>query len=128
MKLILWLLAAVLSIAALLIAVQGYWILTRTTEQDVRQLVSNNLKLGSSSEDIFHFLDEHGFEHSAIREAGPTTVLEEAGYPASTRIISAGRDNTSRTWISTGQVAIYFILDASDRLQSYIVEESFTSF
>lgn len=91
-------------------------------------MISQNLSPGASSEEIIAFLDSRGIHHGSVERVGYyKDVLLDAGFDPDTKIIGAIIPDTSRTFISTSDISIYFILDEDYRLQEYIVDEVFTS-
>jgi hypothetical protein len=105
-----------------------WWYLHRTTVAEVESMISQNLSPGASSEEIIAFLDSRGIDHGSVERVGYyNSVLLDAGFDPDTKIIGAIIPDTSRTFISTSDISIYFILDEDYRLQEYIVNEVFTS-
>jgi hypothetical protein len=121
--------AAVIAVGVgLLGGLHLWWYLHRTTVAEVETMISQNLSPGASSEEVIAFLDSKGIDHSSVRRAEYDSVVLDAGFDPDTKIIGAIIRDTSRTFVSTSDIQIYFILDDGYRLQEYIVREVFTSF
>lgn len=131
-RLLLYLLA-VAAVIAVGVGVLGglelWWHLHRTTVAEVESMISQNLSPGASSEEVIVFLDSRGIDHGSVERVGHyNSVLLDAGFDPDTKIIVALIPDTSRTFISTSDIRIDFILDDDYRLQEYIIRERFTSF
>jgi hypothetical protein len=114
-------------LVVVLVGVQAYWLATRTTEGDVRNLVENNLDEDATSDEIVDFLNSRGIDNSGVTTEDSSTVLD-AGYPKQTSYIVAIMQDTSRWFTGTSGIQIYFILDGDLRMRDYIIEEFITTF
>lgn len=121
--------APIVALVALAVSAQGYWLLARTTVDDVESMIETNLPIGSSEEDVLSFLDERGIEHDDVTVAGPDvgTTLREAGYGEGTVYVVAILRDTTRAWFSTADIAITLIFNEDGRLIDYITKEWITS-
>lgn len=126
----LWLLLAMLGLLpGVILALQGYWLLTQTTVGDVESMIEENVPIGSSQEDVLSFLNDRGIEHGEVSIAGARadSLLEDAGYREGTVYIGAIMRNTSQVFFSTADIQMYFIFDENGRLKDYLVVEGWTS-
>ena len=128
-QLLLCLLVAAVGIAmvvGVLGGLQLWWYLDRTTVAEVESMISENLSPGASSEEVIDFLDSRGIDHSPVGPVDSTSYLLDAGYSPDTMVIGAFIYDTSRVFIVTGDIQIFFILDEDYRLTEYLVREVFT--
>ena len=103
-----------------------YWEQTGTSKGDVESMIRENLHTGSSSDDVFRFLDSKHIEHGSIERAGSSCcALQDAGVPSDAPTIGAGVDGT-RGLFGWSQIEIDFVLDRQHKLDRYIIHESFT--
>jgi hypothetical protein len=112
---------------AVAVGLHVYWEVTKTTEEEVVQLIDRNLSEGASTAEILSFLGAEGIDHGTVHTAEYASRVLDAGYPPTTRIIVAIIRDTSRSFLGTGDIQVFFILDQEGRLYDYIVDESFTS-
>jgi len=120
-----WIASAVcvfLFAVTVLAATQIYWAETRTTTDDVRSRLENNLAIGASAQDIFAFLDSQGIDHTDIEPGQYSSTLRSAGY-GSSQFIGAIFHGAFHTWIYTTNIYVYLVLDKMQHLQTYLVEE-----
>lgn len=119
--------AAILGIVVVILAgLQLYWWLTRTTVEEVDNLIRQNLSAGATAEEIFAFLDSRDIEHGAVGPVDGTSVLLDAGLHPDTQVIAAMFRGTSTSFFITGDIQVFFILDEERRLKEHMVREVFT--
>ncbi len=119
--------AAGLAVGAVIAALSIYWQETRTTEDDVKSLIDANLTRGSTTDEIFRFLDSNNIDHGPIEEADSSCCfLQDTGIPSDMTTIQAIKRHTSRGFFGYGDIEIYFILNDKRELERYFVVEGFT--
>ncbi len=116
---------------AIVVAIFGgvllYWWLTRTTVDEVQNLIDQNLSTGSTAQEILAFLDSRGIDHGPVERVDGYSLALNAGYQQNTKVINGIIRGSSRYLITTGDILIFFILDDEERLKESIVKEVFTS-
>jgi hypothetical protein len=117
----------VVPIAAFIAAGYIYYVATRTTTGEIDALIRRNLVPGATTEEIFEFLDRENLEHLGVSSAGSDSLLLDAGYAEDTEVIWAVYPNSSRAFVTTGDIVIYFILDEEGRYKEHYLKEIFTS-
>ncbi len=108
-------------------ALYVYGEVTKTTVGDVQSRIDRNLTTGASADDILSFLDSEGIRHGGIEDARSDTAVLDAGYPKGTPFIGASIGSYHVLFVSRS-IHIYFILDRTQHLKSYFVQEKSSSF
>jgi hypothetical protein len=114
---------------AILVGVQLYWYLTRTTVGEVESMIERNLDIGATTDEVLTFLDERDIDHGGLyaTDEYPAYALVEAGYGEGVNVIGAIIRDTSRTFFGTGHIEVFFIFDSDYRLSDYIFQEGATT-
>jgi hypothetical protein len=113
--------------SSLVAAILGYLYFNRTTTGDVDRLISANLAMGSTADEIFAFLDREGIAHGSIERSGDSVGPWEAQHPPDTPVINALVRDTGWFMWTEMDISIRFYLDDNARLFDYEVVEIYTS-
>lgn len=106
----------------MVLAVIGYWLVTRDADARMERLIRSELPIGSSATNILRFLGAHGMVHG-----DPHVLRDRDGdLPVGTRVI-AGALLDWRKGLKCGRgIFVVFILGEQDRLAGYRIECAIT--
>ena len=125
-----WILATLLLALVLGGSVVGYMAYawrTATTTDDVRNLISKNLPVGSSADEIITFLDDQGIDHGPIDKFGNYSYGQDFDYPADTPVIDSLWRHAADYIVTKTDIVVLFILDSEHRLSTYEIFEVHSS-
>jgi hypothetical protein len=94
--------------------------------QDIEVEIRRDLPVGSTTADIFTYLDDNSIEHNGqIFPARGFSVLQEANVDPETRVIEGFLPNIGyEGLLVVRQLYVYFTLDDDDRLANIIFWET----
>ncbi len=105
-----------------LLAVVGVYLRVRVTPEELRTRIDQELPVGSSADQVLHFLDSLRCEHSDV--FSPRVDTE---FPGAKRMITAAIRGFRKGNLLAAGVFMTFVLDNHDKLVRYKVEYGYTS-
>ena len=105
-----------------LLAVVAVYLRVRVTPEELRTRIEQELPVGSSADQVLHFLDSLGCEHSDV--FSPRVDTE---FPGAKRMITAAIRGFRKGNLLAAGVFMTFVLDDHDNLVRYKVEYRYTS-
>ena len=119
---------ATLAVGSLLVLALAYFAVygLRTTRPEaLRRLIAQNVKVGSSSDDVIRFLDSQHLEHSRLLTMPEFSTLHHAYGDAP--LIVATKQRTLKAWWGFESIQIVFVFNESNRLLKFDLHPEYTA-
>ena len=113
------------SIIVLICADFTFFGLRTTRPESLRRQISQNIKVGCSTDDVIRFLDSQLLEHSSLVRLTEfeTLRLTYGGAP----LILARKRHTWQAWWGYESIQIIFVFDENNRLLRFDLRPEYTA-
>jgi hypothetical protein len=113
------------SLIVLTLAYFAVYGLRTTRPESLRRLIAQNVKVGSSPDDVIRFLDSQHLEHSSLLRLSEFETLRRT-Y-GNTPLILARKRRTLQAWWGSESIQIIFVFDESNRLLKFDLHPEYTA-
>jgi hypothetical protein len=117
-----------LVIGSLIVLTLAYFALygLRTTRpESLRRLITQNVKVGSSPDDVIRFLDSQHLEHSSLLRLQEFETLRRTYGNAP--LVLARKRHTLQAWWGSESIQIIFVFDEGNRLLRFDLHQEYTA-
>jgi hypothetical protein len=115
-----------ITLGLLIVVLAGYFAtygIRTTRPENLQRLISENVKVGASPEDVTRFLDQQGLDHSALRR---TSEGSERKIYGDVPMIGAIKRHTWRGLLMFESIQVVFIFDDNNHLLKFDLHKVYT--